>query len=693
MLKLTVSRLVERRETCGRDRSSFLGGLDDDVKRYCGPYFRRGSEDLGGDVLGDPHNLAFLFVAVWLGRIVHGIPQVDITPTRMDASKEAAHGVELWVNRRARESNLRLLNEQLGVDFLFRYCTAVTSFAPAPGFADYDDPPHVPVTQRVPPDRFLYDAQTRDRTRWRYMGHEFRRDLDDILREADQDPNSGWRTDRLETLGRDGWTEPTEGSLDEEDRGELDLAEFWIPEVTADDLRRSGFKVPQKDDLGRPYTQRAGYHGAIFTIGRWQGGGEGTKEFIREPRMYWGPRQGPYVFGGGYQVPNDSMPLSLVSGTRAQAEHLNTVARARMEAIESYKRIAVVAADDPTLAAILIKALNGEVVPVEAVDDLQKRLASVEVGGDPNGTMLGAEMAALKIVEMITGMGETQRGEVPGQATATAVASAGQATDTRLGMLSLKYRDEVVRPIFTSWGWYGWHAHNVVSELPSGKFFMGGEDRGKALGFARRFHPDRVVGAMPVPTPGGIIKLPIKLRQIPERELARWSREDQARLAEQYEDPFDGLDWVVQPHSMEKPPETVQSQQLQQMMMIASQLMPQMRAFPEHNWDEFVRMIAQYANLPQLPAFLNVAAARKVGVMQFAAMMAQTAGGQGGGGAGAPQAPGMASQPRLGFDGGPYKGAGMGGGGMSGTMKMGGQGGALASGKTKPMAQPMSVGG
>ncbi len=692
-LKLTVSRFVERWDVCRNDRSSYLAGLDDDIKRYVGPYFRRGSENLGESALGDPHNLPFLFVAVWLGRIVHGIPQVDITPNRLDASREAAHGVELWVNRRARESNMRLLNEQLGVDFLFRYCSAVTSFAPAPGFADYDDPPHVPVTQRIPPEKFLYDAQTRDRTRWRYLGHEFRRDLEDILREAEGDENSGWRAEELETLGRDGWVEPTDGLVDGEDRGELDLSEVWVPEVTAEDLRRAGFKVPEKDEFGRRYTARSGYHGAIFTLGAWQGGGEGASQWIREPRMFWGPRQGPYTFGGGYMVPSDAMPLSLVSGTRAQSEHLNTVARARQEAIEAYKRIAVVAADDPTLADVLIRALNGEVVPIEAVDDLRARLASVEVGGDPNGTMLAAEMAALKIVEMATGMGETQRGEVPGSATATAVASAGVATDTRLGMLSLKFRDEVVRPIFTAWGWYGWHAHNVVSELPGGGFFMGGEDRGAALSFARKYYPDRVVGMMPVPTPGGMMRLPVKLRQIPERQIARLSREDRARLEESYEDPFYGLDWTVQPHTMERTPETVQAQQLQQMLAIGAQLMPLMRAFPEHNWDEYVQMIAQYANLPMLPAVLNTQAARQLGAMQMAAMMAQAGAGGGGGGAGQPQMKGQASQPRMAFDRGPYAGMGAGGGGLSGTMKMGGAGGGVASGGPKPMAQPMSVGG
>ncbi len=655
MLDLRLEAWPERIEHSEEDRADLLEGLAEDYRKYVGPY-HRGADNFDYTE-PDPHNYAFNFIAVWLPRLVFGNPQFDVSTTRIGRERQDAIALEYALNRWARQIKLRELAEQLAVDFSFRYAVAVMRFEPQPGFSDYEDPPRWPSPRRIDPADFIYDAQTRDRKRWRYLGYRYRRDLEDVLREAEEEKSERWNLEALRQVPEDGYIEHDyeRDFFVDENRKEIDLYDIWVPGVTLKDLKRLGIEHPARDEMGREFTPRNGYNGCWITIGSWQKGRDGAGEWIRHPRMAFCNRTGPITFIGGYFVGNDAMPLSPIQATRAQAEHLNRIARKRMIAVENYKRLALVAADDPIIRDAIKNSKNGDTIPLETIEELSKRFAELEVGGDPHDTLLRYENAALQIFEMSSGMSDAQRGDVTGQGTATENEIAREASATRVGMLALKFREGIADLAYSA-AHILWKSEKTPMRLPDGKLFMGGENRGEQLRFARRFFADERIGAG------------IKLRQIPDEVLDALSKRDEARLADQMEDPFDQLDLAIHPFSMERTPDGIQQMRLQTTMQLVTGLFPLMPQMPYVRWLDFLELIAQSANVPDCPALVNFEVLMEV-TKAVAAAMAQGATGGGGGGA----APGGGQtdyrQPRIKIDQGVYApsgGGGRGGGGTSG---------------------------
>jgi len=106
--------------------------------------------------------------------------------------------------------------------------------------------------ERVSQRRFFVDA---DASRWedaRFMGHEWKRDREDLLKMAKDNPDGGWNVDAIKGMAEDNdrseWEEKNKPGVPF--RKEVYVYELWLPEIELKDSPGVG----------------GGFHGTIYTL-------------------------------------------------------------------------------------------------------------------------------------------------------------------------------------------------------------------------------------------------------------------------------------------------------------------------------------------------------------------------------------------------------------------------------------------
>jgi hypothetical protein len=436
-LDLTSEGLWDEVRKGVEHRDKFLGQpYETSIAAFVGPGYRLGTY---GDVDFDNH--AYKYLSLFLPILASGNPRIRTKTPRQGSAAALAKAVQLAVNRNFELTNAKRTIEQLGTDWVFKYCVAMTTPRPVMGMLEREDPPYRPVTKRMSLTDYVWDPVAIQHAECRFQAHRIIRDVDSLQREAKEQPNRGWDQQAIALLS----TPPERKGRGEElnetyDRNEIEFWEIWVPEAELDSA---------KDEKGRKFTPEAqrGFHGTIYTVGR--NGGE-----LRAPRPFWGPRDGPYTFSGYLYVPDRVVSLSPLAANAAQAEIHNSVWAAAVASIRNYKKGIAISSSSAADIAEKISEFNDQgIFELESHEDIDKVIRDVEKGG-----ITAQHLQMLQLLrnnlEQSSGLTEAAQGQATGASTATEASIASMSSNKRMGYMAEKFITSVVKPIAQKEAWY-----------------------------------------------------------------------------------------------------------------------------------------------------------------------------------------------------------------------------------------------
>jgi hypothetical protein len=580
-LDLTAQGLYDEVRKAIDHRDRYLGSAYDDcIARYVGPGYRRHHQ---GKV--DFNNHAYKVLSTFLPLLASGNPRARTKTPRQGSAAAITKAVEFAVNRNAELQNLKKTVEELATDWFFKWCIAFTQPRPALGMIEREDPPYRPTTVRMSLLDYAWDPVAIKHAEARFQAHRIIRDSDSIERESREFPKRGWDRTALskcaETPNRD---HRGEKLMDSFDRNEIEYWEVWLPEVKLDVAR---------DEAGRRFEPLAeqGFHGTIYTVAK------DSPVFLRAPRPFWGPRDGPYTFSGYLPVPDRSIPLSMLAVTYAQAEVHNLVWEAAVMAIRKYKRgIAVGSGSAAELQEKLAEFEDLGIFTVEALDDVKKAIQEIEIAGLSQQHIQMLQMLGLNL-EQLSGLTDAMMGQVSGQGTATEASIANMSSGRRLGYATEKFITQTIRPIFQKEAWYA--VMHPLSRSPLG---------------------DQADKVFVDPMTGEPIEAPILLGGRKNAEL------------------LEDMDIEIDPASTRYTSELLEAERSAQQDQWLAMFAPMIPQTPWIEWGQVVARKAEQWGDPSWARVVNMNKANLIGAMQMQMDMSQIPPG--------PTQP----QPRLGVD-------------------------------------------
>lgn len=630
--------LMEEVKAAERLRDEVMQSTEDLIKNYHGKQYR--TQLSPTDPV--PENYAYQYLSLVTPRVIYDNPTVNVKSRRSGKSRKLIKGFEHGLNRWSRDVNLWRHLHRVWYDMAFAFGVMRTTLQPIPGRRGSDGQQQFrPIAKRVDPSKFIIDPKAQDQAEARLIGHQFSRDLDDLIEDERYDQQA------LEQMGKEAgvvsaiqnysgsrvgtaFRPPASGAgnADVPDRNEVELYELWIPEAD-----------PEEYEEGA--TRENGFNGVIFTLGQAknpQTGDPTQPQWIRKPRPFFGPPWGPYKLFGIHIVPGQIFPLSPLAAVFEHIQELNAHATQASRDAAAHKRFT---AFDPGLeqAGRNVKnAENGDVVPVQGLGD---RVQEMEIGGATEHQQNWVEVLRDR-VERALGLDEASSGQANEDATATAVQEAATSRDSRLALVESMFAEATTTVLYSA-AWYMWHSEFVVFPL--------GEE---AI-------PD--IAPRPSDLP-------------PENDAPRVARElgiseDQARAALEWkpdlwfrggvsEGEFDELELQIEPYSMRRMDEAVMQKRMVDTFEIVSKIAPLMLQNPQVDWRELMKRWGEAMNMRGLEEVIDHGVLTQMwqlqgypvqeGAAQLQQMMGQNA--QQMMGQGQPQQGGQQPQPQPGGGGG-----------------------------------------
>jgi hypothetical protein len=557
------------------------------IRRFHGPAHRT----IDGPSDTDFENHAHAWLSNFLPALSSGNPRVRAKTPRGGPAAAFAKATELAVNRNFELTDVKRTIEQLATDWAFKYCVAITTPVPVKGTRG-SDPLYRPQTRRLSLEDYVWDSIAKQHDDRRFEGHRLRRDKDSLLEEAIEHPERGWNTTAIRALTEDRTREDQRQRARQlVKRGEVEFWEIWIAEEVLDeavDVNGNAYQ-PSEDE---------GFVGTIYTVTEQSG------EFLRAPRPFWGPRDGPYTFNGYLYVPDDVVPLAPLVATAPQTEMLNAAMASAIKAIMNYKVGVGVSSQTPDLEKKINQFLDQGVFTVDALDDITKAMAKIEMGGltPQHLTML---QTLRMLVEKSSGLTEQMQGQTSSTGTTATEASIAQmGSGNRRGGMTEKFLGGTIRPIAKK------EAHYLTMDPRS-----------------RTQLPLLAEGMFVDPKTGQPIEMPV-LAGGPEHGSF-----------------LDEMDIEIDPVSTRYPSEMLEAERAaswEQFLFTAAPMIPQM---PYLDWGLIFSNKAEQLGNPALARTIDLPRAMLMGQIQ----MMMTLGPMGPVGA-QTQTPPTSSQPRLGID-------------------------------------------
>lgn len=388
-------------------------------------------------------NHAAEFVTNILPQLVHTNPKTKVKSRRPIAHAELTKGLKIgldnWVQMIEYDRTLRAV----AMDMLFGFGCSVSTLVPVPGYEGIDGMrPHLPKLKRLSPKRFFLDAQCTDAAGWRFAGHVWVRDKEDLLAAKLPNGKPMYRKAVVEQLAA-----IQKKDLDRGGRGQYmdGRSNVWRDQIAAVEIF-----VPE--------------HKLVFTLPLHSWDGVGV-EFLREPRDYFGPPWGPYNLYGIYAVPDQIYPLSPLAMSQEAVEELNAHAAAASRAAAREKEIVLVDSAAPSVYQAVQEGQDGWVYKVAG---LSGAVQPVKLGATTD-TRLNYIAMLRDRLDRRSGLHEIQRGNVSG-GTATAVAEAVSASDNRTRYMRTQFQWHAARDLASA-GWFMVNSPSVVFdvEMPDGQ--------------------------------------------------------------------------------------------------------------------------------------------------------------------------------------------------------------------------------
>lgn len=560
MLDVSPENLLMEVEASERLRDMHLEAMDDQVRRYHGPFWRAGSMEQDNY----PENHAYEYLSLVIPKLILDNPRVRVTTRRPGTQGDVAVAMKHALNRWSRDSRLRRVLTRLAVDTMFNYGVALTSQVPRPGMRN-DDPSYWPQCYRLSQKMYFRDYLGQHNSEVRYKGHRWRRDKDDLEKRAREHPEEGWNIAAIKELVPDneqpGDRAAGERTIQANPRKEVTGYDLWVPE----------YELP--DSPGR----EKGFHGTIFTIARQtparrsleggrSGGAAPRAAMIRKARPYYGPRWGPYTDYGIFTVPDHAYPLAPLTAVQSQQDDLNQHVMAASHSDAQYKRLVLVDNSDPRLMQRIKSAKDSYVIPVQGLE--ANKVIQVELAGS---TPQQWEMIAQKRdrLDRNSGIFDAQRGNVSGRGTATENAIADESAAARIGFIKHQFQDSVERMLNTV-AWFMYHDDRVDFPL--------GSDASEEF-------------------------------QVEEPWFKGGNEQTQSGAT------FDDLELEIEPYSMERTTEGMQQRRTMEMVNLVASISPLMPQTPWVDWKQIFKHLGDSMNFPELDKIVDPIFAAEVGGM------------------------------------------------------------------------------
>jgi hypothetical protein len=382
----------------------------------------------------------------WCSYIVPKIsfenPQVSITTKLQGTQGATAKALHHAINRWVTDTHFaEFLSEGPAVDMQFNHGIVQISSDPIPGASpisglDPDDPetadlPYRPHVARICQDLYFEDALVRQKSEVRFKGHMIVRDRRDVIQEAKDHPDRGWNLGELQALDTMETSDKAKRDpyFDGQGRGEIAYLDTWLPEMELDEF-------PDGSPKPKGGWRAHGYNGCIVTLAAEEPQGDQEKDWLRKPRPYYGPMEGPYVTFGVYSVPNEVKPLSPLVVVEEQVRDLNAHSKVQSQSAADYKRIVFINKTSSRIVSAVKSAEHHHVVPVPGFEG--KNVQQVELAGITD-QMIAYTGIARDRLNRNSHLDDARRGQATPGATATGIDEAAKSGDIREGWVNKKF--------------------------------------------------------------------------------------------------------------------------------------------------------------------------------------------------------------------------------------------------------------
>lgn len=552
MLNTNPSNLMAEIDAAIAFRDQHLEGYEEKVARYHGPFYNR-----RGDYTDEysPENTYYEYISLMVPRLVYDNPRVQVQTRRPGAQRDVAIAMRHGLNRWARDFGLRTVLTEVATDMLlgFGVCLVRPDHLEKQAMAPGTDAPRQerdtrwPTCERIAPRRFFMDPQTERWDDCRFYGHMWRIDKEDLVDLALNQASEGWNIDAIEqlTYGENPNAKHGYGYKGGPNREEVYCYEIFVPEAKLDDAP----------------SEKAGFHGAIYTIGCNQPLGsiddDARATFVRKPRPFYGPRTGPYILFGAYKVPDNPYPLAPLTAVEAQVRELNDQVLAASSSMMKHKRI--VGVNDPRTAQ-LVKNVEHDYVAVVPFED-GKALVQEFVMGGQTDQQANWIATCRNRADRVLGMDEALRGAVSGAGTATEHSIASEAANTRIAFIKQNFTNSVVK-LLNGVAFYLYHDDDIVFPIGLDAMRELGVDEGELVMFQGGGH-----------------------------EGSDYSFED--------------LELEIEPYSMERASEGLAQKRALEMHAMILNSLQLMQAFPDYPWKDHFNKIGNAMNAPDMAELVD----------------------------------------------------------------------------------------
>lgn len=400
----------------------------------------------------EPENRLWEYAAYTLPKLAFSNPRVSVR-SRVPAMRPLSAGMQGAMNRWCSETNVTQTLRYCALDFIMDYCVALVTPEPHPGNVAFGRSVWWPQAYQIDPHTFFIDPLASRPEFARFMGHVYTRDLDDLIREAEEGEGD-WHLESVLGLKAEAGVEKVyRDRRMAPPRNEVAIYEVFVPELHAD-------LEEDPDD---------GFSGTLYTLGcGYDAKGNEWGVSLRAPRAFYGPRTGPYVVGAFLWNPEVPMGLSPTTPAEAQIRDLSDASRAALKRMRTFKTMTTVPASDPTAVAAA-QSEDCFVVPLKGDPESIRPLS---VGGLTQQDLAHLELKG-NTLDRVLGMADIQRGLVAGEGTASEVLTAQAASDIRTGDVVGEYR-KFVQKVLHAVAWYCYHDDRFIVQTEDGTVLVGG---------------------------------------------------------------------------------------------------------------------------------------------------------------------------------------------------------------------------
>lgn len=365
-------------------------------------------------------------------------PKVKAKSRRPRVHRELSGGLTHAMNRVVADIDFAGRITEIGHDAqFFPISWGLVTLERAPGGRPEAKHTVRPTVDRLSPERVFCDPQAYALQACRFIGHDMIRDHDDMMEETFIDPETGeerhvYNQDVLRAITPD-----------------ADLHEDTDHMVGA---REAANPVPRKQvrffEIYVPETRK------IYTLAV---SGE-SKEYLREPRDFFGPDWGPYIPFTIYYVPDSIYALPPLATTRGLVDELNAHLDQMTDQADQARQFSVVNASNTKAVAAVKNGRNGDILAVPGFDASQ--VATVTIAGPSPEQMAYVDSLRARL-DRKSGITDFQRGNVTGDATLGENQLAAASTDFRRKFMQKQFH-RGTQKVLESLAWYLVHSRNVA---------------------------------------------------------------------------------------------------------------------------------------------------------------------------------------------------------------------------------------